>query len=113
MEHLGAVPASVPDRIIGPVSQPSDNLNPLAQVAPNSAHAAQIAKIAATAQSLSAWRPNPPHFDQSRQSNMLLSDHSQALNISQMDLPSVLTGGANPYSYNPYGSYGKFIVLYF
>ena len=38
---------------------------------------------------------------------MLLSDHSQALNISQMDLPSVLTGGANPYSYNPYGSYGK------
>jgi len=103
LEQLGAVTVSVPDRL--PVTQSSQNLDSLGQVGPHSAQAAQIAKIAATAQSLSAWRPNPPHFDQSRQSNMLLSDHSQALNISQMDLPSVLTGGANPYSYNPYGSY--------
>jgi len=63
----------------------------------------QFAKIAATAQSLSAWRPNPPHFDQTSRSavsnSMLLSDPGQ-LNISQMDLPSVL--GSQPY-YNPYG----------
>jgi hypothetical protein len=91
-----------------PSSLQTDNFLPTKSG--SSADLSQFAKIAATAQSLSAWRPNPPHFDQTSRSavsnSMLLSDPGQ-LNISQMDLPSVL--GSQPY-YNPYDAHNHHLA---